>query len=105
MNEADPVHAAASSNLDNLMPYRNGPAITGYYFAVFALIPGLGVLFAIAAVPAGVAGLHIAKREPHRKGKAHAWVAIILGSLAAIAQIVFMYWLIFSALPEIQQYT
>jgi hypothetical protein len=112
MNEAKPICASTprhprphDTGLDTIVPYRNGPAITGYYCAVFGLLPALGVLFAIAAVPMGVAGLHIAKREPHRKGKAHAWVAIILGSLAAIAQIVFVYWLIFIALPEIQTYT
>jgi hypothetical protein len=56
-------------------------ALFAYYLGVFALIPCLGALLALGAIPLGVMGLQHAKRHPESHGTAHAWVGIILGGL------------------------
>jgi len=81
------VAAAAGggdSAISTLIPYKNGPALIGYYLGVFSLIPFLGLPLGLAAVPLGIAGLKRHKRNPTDKGKAHAWVAIICGSISIL---------------------
>lgn len=80
-----PTASGASDALSQIVPYKNTPALIGYYLAVFSLIPCVGALLAIAAIPLGVKGLAHAKQNPEAHGKAHAWVAIILGTLTLIA--------------------
>jgi len=65
---------------------KNKPALIGYYLAVFSLIPCIGLLLAIAAVALGVRGLAVARETPEAHGKAHAWIAIVLGGLMLILQ-------------------
>jgi len=67
-----------------LIPYKNMPALIGYYLGVAALIPCVGPLFGIAAVILGILGLQKKKREPHVKGTAHAIVAIVLGLFSIV---------------------
>lgn len=67
-----------------LIPTGNPPALTGYYLAVFSLIPCFGLLLAIPAVVLGVIGWRKVKAHPEAKGAAHAWVAIILGALTTL---------------------
>lgn len=73
--------------LSRIIPYRNQPALIGYYLSVFGLIPCLGLPLAPAAIPLGIVGLKRARREAEARGKIHAWVAIILGSLSSIVWI------------------
>ncbi len=76
-----------------LVPYKNASAVWAYYLGVFALIPCFGCLLAIAAIVMGFLGLGNAARHPEAKGKIHAWVGIILGTLVLcghVAAIVFM---------------
>ena len=64
-----------------LIPYKNAPALTAYYFGVFSLIPFLGAILGVAAFVLGIMGLSKAKKHPEVKGKVHAWVGIIMGGL------------------------
>lgn len=68
-----------------LIPYRNGPALAGYYTGVASLIPVAALLLGPAAIVLGVAGLRKARRSPQVSGRAHAIVAIVLGSLTFLA--------------------
>jgi hypothetical protein len=67
-----------------VVPYKNAPALIGYYLGVFSLIPCLGLPLGIAAIPLGIVGLKKRKQHPEIHGAAHAWVAIILGSITTL---------------------
>lgn len=70
--------------LASLVPYRNMPALWGYYIGIFALIPGTGLLLGPVALVLGFIGVRLVKSRPGSKGTAHAWVAILLGSIATL---------------------
>lgn len=70
-----------------LIPYKNPMALLGYYVAVFGLIPCVGLILGPTAIIMGIMGLKFNKANPHTKGVAHAWVAIVLGSIELIAHI------------------
>ena len=79
-----------SDAVSTIIPYRNAPALIAYYFGLFSLsacIPVLGlvgVAMAIAAVVYGVRGLRLAKENPVARGRVHAWIGIIGGSLFTV---------------------
>jgi hypothetical protein len=73
VNASDPVAA--------LIPYKNWPALTGYYLGLFSLFPILGLPLAVVAVVFGVMGLRRAAENPAVRGKGHAITALICGSL------------------------
>ncbi|MCL6536731.1 MAG: hypothetical protein K6U77_11770 [Armatimonadetes bacterium] len=81
-----PTASGASDALSKIVPYRNKPALIGYYLAVFSFIPCIGLPLAIAAVVLGVRGLAVVRETPEAHGKAHAWVAIVLGGLMLVLQ-------------------
>jgi len=83
--------------LGGLIPYRNGLALTGYYLGVFSLVCGL--LLGVPALILGILGLRFANRHPQAKGKAHAWTAIILGTITTLASIVGLF-LLFAAIAR-----
>jgi hypothetical protein len=56
---------------------------------VASLIPIFGLLLGPLAVTLGIAGYRKSLRNQHAKGAVHAWVAIIVGSLATLANIGF----------------
>jgi hypothetical protein len=68
-------------NTGGLIPYKNPQALTGYYVSVFGLIPCVGFLLGPVAIFLGWRGLKYAQQNPHVKGTAHAYVAMILGAL------------------------
>lgn len=68
-----------------VIPYKNMPALIGYYLGIFSLIPCLGGVLAIGAVPLGIIGLRNARANPAAHGTAHALVAIIIGSIVLVA--------------------
>jgi len=82
-----PLYAAVAPGEDpnalfnTLIPYRNVPALVGYYLAVFSLIPFLGIALGLAGFVLGIIGLRYAQVHPEARGKAHALVGIILGGL------------------------
>jgi hypothetical protein len=67
--------------LQKMIPQRNPHALIGYYFGVFSFIPCIGLGLAIPALVLGCTGLKAAHRDPSIRGNAHAWTAIILGSI------------------------
>jgi hypothetical protein len=77
-----------------LIPYRNMPALLGYYLGVFSLsacIPILGLVgigMGIAAVVLGIKGLRNANANPTAKGTVHAWIAIVCGTIFTLAGVV-----------------
>ena len=85
-NTPPPLHANTppADATGGLIPYKNPPALISYYLGVFSLIPVLGFFLGIAAIILGIKGLGVKRREPSRKGTAHAWVGIILGSIVVI---------------------
>ncbi len=83
------VNEAASDNAVSVMiPYKNPKALIGYYLGIFSLIPCLGLPLGIAALVLGVLGLRAAKVQPNARGKVHAWVAIVLGGLCALGNMI-----------------
>jgi hypothetical protein len=70
--------------LARMVPYRNPSALTSYYCAVFSLLPVVALLLAPLAVFFGMIGLRRARRNPERRGTAHAWFGIVLGGLMAL---------------------
>jgi hypothetical protein len=67
-----------------LIPYKNPPALIGYYLAVFSLVPVLGVLAGIPAVICGIVGWRRRLRDPRVRGLAHAIIAVVLGSITTL---------------------
>lgn len=74
--------------VSSVIPYKNVPALTGYYLAVFSglglLCPPAGFLLALPALVLGIIGLKKAKANPAAKGKIHAWIGIIGGALFSV---------------------
>jgi hypothetical protein len=66
---------AAGDVTGGLVPYLNGPALTGYYLGVFSLIPLMGLPLGIVAVLCGVAGLRRFRRSPLVRGQVHGGLA------------------------------
>lgn len=84
--EGTPTASGASDALSKIVPYKNTPALIGYYLAVFSLIPCIGLLMAVAAIALGIKGLAVARQTPEAHGKVHAWIAIVLGGLMLVLQ-------------------
>jgi hypothetical protein len=85
-------YVPAPSILDTMIPMRNPKALTGYYLAVFSFIPLLGLLLGIAAFVLGIQGLKEVNRNPAIKGKAHAWVAILVGGFFGFGYLILVAW-------------
>ena len=77
--------AGGDGGISVIIPYRNGLALGAYYTGVFALIPCAGLLLGPAAIVLGILGLRHAATHANAKGRVHAWVGIILGSLVLVA--------------------
>ena len=82
-------HDQQGDGTGGLIPYKNPMALLGYYVSVFGLIPCAGVVLGPAAIVMGIMGLKYNKANPHTKGVAHAYVAIVLGSLELLAHLAF----------------
>lgn len=76
-----PQSAPGSDAVNKVIPYRNIPALAGYYCGVFALIPLLGIVLGLIALGLGIVGLRVARSNPAAGGKVHAWIGIVLGGL------------------------
>jgi len=77
----------SSDAISKLIPYKNTPALVGYYLSVFSLIPCVGFLLAWVAIALGIWGLIKANADPNAHGKVHAWVAIVLGALVIVGHV------------------
>ncbi|MSU79377.1 MAG: hypothetical protein EXS16_14965 [Gemmataceae bacterium] len=76
-----------SSAIENVIPFRNALALAAYYSSIFTLIPcviGLGIVGVIPIV-LGILGPRHAANDEMARGRAHAWVGIIIGGLEVLA--------------------
>lgn len=76
--------------MSTLIPYRNGAALAAYYTGVFSLIPVLALLLGPIAIVLGVLGLRFATKHPLARGRVHAWVGIVLGTLSFLGNVAFI---------------
>ncbi|MHC4989344.1 MAG: hypothetical protein ACYTGC_00045 [Planctomycetota bacterium] len=83
-----------SSKTPALIPYRNGPALLGYYAGVVSLVPFLSFLLGPAALVLGIVGIVKARREPHVRGMAHAIAAIALGLITPALSVLLLIFII-----------
>lgn len=67
-----------------IVPYKNPLALTGYYCAVFSLIPILGFPLGLAAFVLGILGFKKYRENPVISGVVHAWIAILGGFVTSI---------------------
>lgn len=94
---AGPMQTAPDTATAVIIPYKNVPALVGYYVSVASLIPIAALLLGPAAVILGVIGLKKVRAEPRVHGTAHAWVAVCLGSITFLGHIAFIVLAIVSA--------
>ena len=73
------VAAPQGDATGGVIPYKNVPALVGYYLGVFSLIPCFPI--GIAAFVLGIIGYRRYRANPVIKGAVHAWVGIIAGGL------------------------
>ncbi|MCP5535317.1 MAG: DUF4190 domain-containing protein [Akkermansiaceae bacterium] len=86
-----PIHRTpASDATGGVIPYKNVPSLVGYYLGVFSLIPVIGLLLGPAAIILGIIGFRAYLKQPGRRGQVHAWVAIVLGTLTVIGNLLFL---------------
>lgn len=67
-----------------IIPYKNPAALIAYYFGIAGLFPVLGLLLAAPAVVLGIIGLRRRANGRAWGGAVHAWIAIVLGSIASL---------------------
>jgi hypothetical protein len=66
------------------VPFKNKAALTGYYLAIFSLIPGLGLILGPFAFVLGIQGTCLATLNPQVRGGHHAAFSIVLGMITTI---------------------
>jgi hypothetical protein len=89
---ASPATGSAQGDATfGIIPYKNMPALVGYYMSIAGLllmcVPVLGILFGIAVLTMGIKGLKKVKAQPEVKGTIHAWIAVVGGSIETIVGI------------------
>lgn len=77
--QAQPQQGDATGGV---IPYKNVPALIGYYTGIFSLLPCLGFPLGFVAVVLGIMGLRAKSKNPAVKGTAHAVVALVCGILS-----------------------
>lgn len=70
--------------MDHVIPMRNQPALLGYYYAIFGLLPIVGLVMAPVAICYGLIGLDRGNRLPRNIGYGHALFAVVAGIVGAI---------------------
>jgi hypothetical protein len=70
--------------MEHVIPTRNQPALLGYYYAIFGLLPIIGLFLAPAAIAYGIIGLDRGNRLPRHIGYGHALFATVTGIIGAI---------------------
>ena len=90
LTELDEEPLPKRTGFTRFVPPRNGRALIGYYFAIASLIPILGVVLGPIAIFNGLEGLNHARRFPKHGGRAHGIVAVTIGSLTCVANLLGM---------------
>ena len=63
-----PLPKTDEAPLSGLIPYKNPPALIGYYISIFSCFPILGLLLGPAAIVLGIIGIRRRKADPDRFG-------------------------------------
>jgi hypothetical protein len=82
-DEPAPPRRKKGGVVSSVIPYRNVPALIGYYCAIFGLLPGLGCLLAPVALVLGIFGMVIAFRNPDSKGMGHSVLSLVFALVVA----------------------
>lgn len=91
VDEADQGPQRPSMAERMLIPVgRPVTSIVAGYCALFGVVPFCGLPFAIAAIVCGVLALKAIKKNPELSGVGRAWFGIILGSLMAALNLLFV---------------
>ncbi len=90
LTELDEEPLPKRTGFTRFVPPRNGRALIGYYFAIASLMPILGILLGPIAIFNGLEGLNHARRFPTHGGRAHGIIAVALGSLTSLANLIGM---------------
>ena len=78
------VSMPEESGLSTMIPYKNPHALWGYYIGIASWIPILGLICGPTALVLGIKGVRNRSRDPRIKGMAHAWIAIVMGSIGTL---------------------
>ena len=70
-----------------VIPYKNPPALVGYYLGLLAWIPVCGIPLAIASIWLGILGLTKRRANPAVRGSARAIFASVAGSIGLVLSI------------------
>jgi hypothetical protein len=98
-SEGQPVRIEEPSDVfATLVPTKNPQALMGYYFAVFSILPLIGLGLGPMAIWKGIRGLGAIKENPELPGKAHGIVAITLGSITTIGHWLTLMFVLYSLL-------
>lgn len=73
-----------ASFVGRLIPTSNLSALSGYYFAIFSLIPIVGIILGPLALIFGLLGMCRALQQPQARGLGHAVFSIATGILVTI---------------------
>lgn len=68
----------------SFIPAGNPDALWSYYTGLFSLFPLLGLPLGIFALVKGIKALKKFKIDASIRGRAHAWVGIVVGSLGTL---------------------
>ena len=67
-----------------VIPYKNVPALASYYLGIFSLLPLIGLVTALFAVPLAIVGLRKRMKNPAARGAIHAIVGLVTGTLGLV---------------------
>lgn len=76
--------AVEPSPIATLIPYRNPPALIGYYLSLLSLLPLVGLPLGVIAIVLGIMGFRRRRADPAIKGAAHATIAVAVGTLGVL---------------------
>lgn len=73
-----------------VIPYKNLPALIGYYLGILGLLCCFaGLPVGLVALILGIMGLRKRAQQPEVKGSVHAWIAIVCGTIGFLGSILF----------------
>jgi uncharacterized iron-regulated membrane protein len=90
-----PAASAEGSGIEVIIPYKNTAALTAYYLGIFSIV--CGIVLGLPALVLGILGLRYADRHREARGKVHAWIGIILGSLMTLISLAVIGFMIYAA--------
>jgi hypothetical protein len=88
-DDDDAPRRSGDGGVGYVIPYKNVPALIGYYIGVLGLLAcflgGLSVFTGAAALVLGIMGMMRASKNPEAHGRGHAITGIVLGAVQLLA--------------------